>query len=142
MKIPQYAIAVSLIVVSGALGYMAVQRDPPIQVVKQSLLDVSVRPGENLERRVTLIQQKRCEIHSTRYIVDADSVRHELEPINYQFGIGTLRKEQELVLRIPIPDDIALGPARFEMTTRYRCNLLHSVWPIYRLNTLFFEVVP
>lgn len=133
----------SFIFIAGALGWMASDRSIPFTVTEDRLNSPSVSPGGALERSITYIQRKRCWIHSDRMIIDAANVRHMLEPFELQSGIGALNVKQTYVLKIPIPKDIAIGPARFESLTVYKCNLLQLIWPIYGpYHPVPFEVVP
>lgn len=135
--------AASAIFVAADLGWMASDRSPPFTILSEKLDSVTVRPGGELDRTITYIQRKRCFVHSDRMIVDAASVRHMLDPVEFQAGIGAVGVPQTYVLKIPIPSDIAIGPARFESTTVYKCNPLHAIWPIYSpYRPLFFEVIP
>jgi hypothetical protein len=142
VRISSVVVAVSLVVMAGDLGYMVSERTPPFDVKAESLASVRVKPGGVLERRVTYVQRKQCFVHSDRVIVDSRDRRYILPYMEWQAGMGPVGVEQTYVTDIPIPFDIAPGPARYESTTIYKCNPLHSFWPIispYR--PIFFEVV-
>ena len=144
VKTFSYVLAASFIVGAGALGWMATDRDLPVDIVESRLTTPTVRPGENMERFIRFVQNRRCYLHSDRAIFDAKGVRHLLPPIEFKAGnLGAVGVEQRYVIQIPIPHEIAFGPARFEASTVYRCNLLHWVWPIYAPYTsIDFTVVP
>ncbi len=144
VRIFSVMVAASFIVAAGALGLMASERKAPFTILSIKVNQLRFRPGDELERTIRFIQHKRCFIHSGRAIIDSQNTRFLLDPIVYQAGwFGEVEQEEEIVLKISIPVDIAPGLARLEVSTLYRCNPLHWLWPIHSpYNPLFFEVVP
>ncbi len=136
-------VAASLIAAAGALGYMATDRSSPIELIRTDVNTVRVRLGQDMERTFHFIQHKRCNIRSERALYDSNNVQYRLEPLEFPFGVGEVGEEQSYKIKVMVPEDMALGIARYESRTVYRCNPLHWIWPIYvPPNPAFFEVVP
>ncbi len=131
------------IVAAAVLGYMASDREPPITVISATVSAFNVMPGGEIEWRIKFVQKKRCHIQTDRALYDALDVRYPLPTLEYQSGVDNLGEEQDIVLRFLVPNSMALGPARYEATTVYRCNILQNIWPIYSpYNPVSFEVTP
>ncbi len=136
-------VAASVVFIAGSLGWMASVRSLPIEVLDATINKVNIPPGGQLELKFNFIQHKRCYIIADRTIVDAKSARHRLSRLEFPAGIGESGVEQEYLLQVTLPKNIAFGTARYESTTIYRCNVLHWLWPIYSpYSPVFFEVVP
>ncbi|MBA2689385.1 MAG: hypothetical protein H0U63_01115 [Burkholderiales bacterium] len=142
VKLFSIMVAISIIVIMSALGFMAADRGIPIELIKVESSTPVVRPGGKLEWRITIIQHKRCHTVSNRTLIDARGKRYPLPVTEYQAGIGPVGTPQDILVSIPIPTDMAIGTARYEVSTSYRCNALHNIWPIYSpYRPVFFEVV-
>lgn len=125
-------LAASAVVAAGALGLMVADREPPINIVESRLVTPVVRPGGSLEREITFVQHKRCHIHSDRAVFDSEGKRYLLPPLELRSGnIGPVDEEATFILSIPLPTDMAPGPARYESTAMYRCNAFHWLWPVH-----------
>jgi hypothetical protein len=134
----------ALVATAGSLGFMAGDRSIPIQVIERSVLDDNARPGGEVVLRYRAVQHRRCDIHTDRVIFDSRGERHLLPALEFKAGIGgKVGEQQEYVVKIKLPVDIAFGKARYETSTVYVCNLVHRLWPVLSpYNPLFFEVRP
>ncbi len=143
VRIFSVMVAASIILIMGVLGFMAADRRIPIEIISAQATALEARPGGMLEFDVYFIQHRRCHILTERRLVGSEGRQFPLPPVEYGAGIGPVEIEQKIRVVIPIPTDIPFGIATYEATTFYKCNILHSIWPIISAyNPIFFEVVP
>lgn len=140
-----YGLGAAMVVAGASIGYMASDRDPPIEVKERIIVTPKVRPGGELVQKIKVVEKKRCWLHSDRFVFDSTGERFPLEPVEFQAGIGLVKsdEEQTYTISIKLPYDIAFGPARYISSTVHKCDLLDWVWPIYApVTEIKFEVAP
>jgi hypothetical protein len=127
--IPQVILLFCLAII---ISYAA-DRDPPYKLISSE--PVSVKPGEyaHLVSRVWRDKKRDCSAIISRYLVYSDGSRVDL-------GISMMSDEMidELESKAPnkgdvkvfIPQQAVPGPAEMKSVLIYRCNFVHSLWPI------------
>jgi hypothetical protein len=133
LKIASIVIALSLVAMAASLGYMAGDRTLPTNIRQTPIVNDNVSyPGGRLEVKVSFVQTKRCDTHVDRFLFDSHAVRYTLQPIDYEGGapadLGTV---EDYSIKIPIPKDASIGPAKYETVSVYRCNMIHYLFPLY-----------
>jgi hypothetical protein len=88
---------------------------------------------------------RHCSAEFARYVFDAAGARFDLgNSIATDAMIRDMERRQpgRLVVAIDIPEAAAVGPARMVTTLQYRCNKVHSLWPIETTTEIPFTVLP
>jgi hypothetical protein len=114
--------------------YWAAQRQPPLAVLAQQAAPVAPGHIAQVQLRVRRDLARGCAVSYHQRLYDAAGYRFEFgsgESLNAE-GIAALERATpgQLVLRIPIPQRAASGPARLVTSLHYVCNPLHLLWPI------------
>lgn len=123
--------AVTLIscgIVGGWLGFMASDREVPTRYYKNEALN-SPRPGEVLRIRHTLWRDRSCATTVYQLVFDDGDRRYTVPEMEFAAGVLPVGKDV-VVVPIPISLEASPGPARYRIVRRYKCNILHSIWPI------------
>ncbi len=141
VKLFSIMVAVSLVVIMGSLGYMVVDRAVPIEIISGQTPVLKAKPGGLLEFDVRFIQHKRCHVLTERRLIGPEGRIFLLPPMEFRAGIGPIGREQKTKISIRVPIDMPPGDARYESVTFYKCNILHSIWPVVSpYTTVSFEV--
>jgi hypothetical protein len=123
--------AVTLIscgIVGGWLGWMANERDVPVRYQSNEVIN-SPRPGEPLRVRHAVTRNKSCQTTVYRLIFDKEGDRFIVPDLEFAAGVLPLGADT-FVVPVPISPEADPGPATYRALRKYRCNLLHWVWPI------------
>jgi hypothetical protein len=132
VKVMSVIIALSLVAMAASLGFMAGDRTLPASIKQGPLvLEDTAYPGGQLQVRVQFVQEKRCATHVDRFLYDSKDVRYDLKSIDYQSGASEVGTLQDYTLKIPIPKDAAIGNARYQTASVYKCNMVHYLFPLY-----------
>lgn len=114
---------------SYTLVSMVLDREPPIIYEGARSLSVDVRRGDNLDVEFRVFRTRICSAVTKRWLVDAVGVRHAIP--SYTVGVQLLAGRETYQRSITIPDAAAVGPAWYEVSLTYYCNVFHRIgWPI------------
>lgn len=120
---------ISLGVLGGWAGWQVSDRSPPV-VIYSSKAEGPAAPGGTLRIAYVLQRHRQCETVVDRAIIDSRQTRFVLDPLNFATGAGPIGQEQ-YTSTVHVPAQAALGPAVYRTTSRFSCNALNSIWPIY-----------
>lgn len=126
------------------VAWMALDRDPPY--IRES---GAIEPSEPIQGGDVSVNwkvkvKKSCppstENNLTRMIVDAKGKRHFYDPIPSVYG---QRTPSRIKRTLPLPDDIAVGPAKYSSEACFACNPFQYIWPVcIGKPDLTFEIYP
>lgn len=141
VRVAQVIILLALVLV----GYYAMDRSPPFAIV--SVTPTQARPGDyvTLEATVRRDVDRRCSANFSRYLYDADGSRFDLgASLASADMIEALERSSPGTLRVSIrlPEIMAPGGADLQTVLLYRCNRVHSLWPIEVTTDIPFQVLP
>lgn len=119
---------VSCGIVGGWLGWMASERAVPVKYQATEIIN-SPKPGEPLRVKHVVWRDKSCETTVYRLIFDKDNDRFIVPDLEFAAGVLPLGPDT-FVAPVPISPEADSGPATYRVLRKYRCNLLHLVWPI------------
>jgi len=115
-------------IIGGWLGWMASDRDPPVKYYSNEVVN-SPRPGETLRIKHVVRRDKACHTTVYRLVFDRDGDRFIVPDLEFAGGVLPLGADT-FVAPVPISPEADSGPATYRALRRYRCNLLHWIWPI------------
>lgn len=131
----------SLGAVGGWAGWQASDRSPPV-VVYSAKAESTASPGGTLRVAYVLNRNRQCETVVDRSIIDSRKTRFVMTPLAFMTGAGPIGQEQYVSL-VPVPTQAALGPAVYRTTSRFTCNPINLLMPIYSpTREVPFEVKP
>lgn len=115
-------------IVASVLGALWVNdRSPPVETIRQEALN-SPQPGEDLIVQYEVVRTRLCSAMIERTIFDGQNGRHLLPDVD-RLAAGPIGRQTYQVSPL-VPKSAAPGPARYRVTIAYKCNPLHTVWPI------------
>lgn len=124
----------------GTMGFWVLDRQPPTVVLRTTIMNEPVRPGEELRIKYAVQRLRSCETNVDRSLFDADLVRVILEDIAFNGAPGPLG-ESVYVATVPIPRNFARGTGHYRVVTKYVCNPLQRIWPVVVENPdVYFRV--
>jgi hypothetical protein len=141
MWLPNVMILLALVIVAT----YAADRATPFRVL--SVEPVAAYRGQTVVFRAAVWRDpgRHCSAEFSRFIFDSAGARHDLGNSTVTAAMIAemeRRSPGQLVLSVQIPDAIAPGPARLVTALAYRCNKVHSLWPIETTTELPFTVLP
>jgi hypothetical protein len=113
----------------GTLGMFIADRAPPTTVYNAEPEDQHVIPGGTLRIKYSVYRTRSCATSVERMLYDSKRVRYILEDLEFKASPGPLGPDGYTSI-IPIPAHFARGEGRYRALTTYRCNPIHSLWPI------------
>lgn len=113
----------------GTFGMFIADRTPPTTVYDVQVLTPQVPPGGTLKVKYTVYRARSCATQVERILFDHQRVRHALEDLEFKAAPGPLGTDS-YISAVPIPNTFTRGEARYRVLTTYRCNPVHSIWPI------------
>lgn len=115
-------------IIGGWLGWMANERHVPVKYQSSEVVN-SPKPGEALRVRHVVWRDKSCQTTVYRLIFDRDSDRFIIPDLEFAANVLPLGADT-FIVPMPISPAADPGPATYRVLRRYRCNLLHWIWPI------------
>lgn len=116
--------------VAGAiLGLWSVDREPPTVTLRAEPMTQTVVPGGDLKIKFSVRRTKSCVTHIDRLLLDSQKARFLLPDLDYAKAPGPMG-DDEYVSVVPIPEQMAGGPARYRTIASYQCNIIHRLWPV------------
>lgn len=127
---------------SYTLVSMAIDRDPPIIYEGAKALEAEAKSGGTLDVEFKVFRTRICSAVTRRWLVDSEGTRHAIP--SYTVGIKLLAGRETYQRSITVPDAAALGPAWYEVSLTYYCNVFHRLtWPIVVTSPpIQFVIVP
>ena len=128
--------AIGIFLIGGLIGVPLTDRQPAAEVLSMVILNPSVRPGDMLRTEIIVDRKRVCDTEVTRTIYDGANIEIRFLPDERQtFGpLGIDRR----VVEVQVPASAKPGLARYRVTSTFRCNVLHRVWPI----TIAYDDIP
>lgn len=114
---------------AGMLGVWLGDREPPTVSAKLEPVVLRVPPGGNLNVRYSVYRTRSCPLRVERLLIDSQNVRYVLPATEFSAAPGPLG-EDSYISMVPLPQGISEGTAHYRAITIYKCNPLHSIWPI------------
>jgi hypothetical protein len=128
----------------GILAVLASDREPPFKVL--AVYPAVAKPGDTVEivARVHRDTDRGCAAHLSSFILDANGTK---------FYMGEQDASAELIRRLEVtspgllrisfvvPQTADPGLAHHVGVIKYRCNKVHTVWPIEVTSTLPFTIL-
>lgn len=127
-------------------GYWALDRTPPFTLAGYTIEDV--RPGETTIVRATVKRDlhRGCSAIYSRYMYDRNGVKYNLEADREMSARAIEHMDQQtpdqLRAAVQVPNDFTPGNAIMVTDLRYKCNPLHTWWPIGVLMKMDVKVLP
>jgi hypothetical protein len=124
----------------------AADRAVPFKMLEvDPAFEVTAGKPATLRAKVWRDPTRPCAASFSRYIFDSTGARFYLDA---SFATAAMIQSMErsrpgeLVLTVDMPTALAAGPARLVTALQYRCNKVHSLWPIEVTTELPFTVRP
>lgn len=112
------------------LAAMIVDDHPPIVYKLARAKAPTAVQGGTITVEFEVVRDRRCDMTVRRILVDSVGARHTIPTYTVGFpnDLGRERYERE----ITIPASAAVGPATYQVTLRYACNVIQQAfgWPI------------
>lgn len=124
------------------LGLAISDRRPPLVFEGARALSVSVPQGGTISVEYNVYRWRICTVFADRDVVDSDGTRHVIS--EFTRGLSPFVGRETFQRTITIPENAALGPARYEVRLRYYCNPVHRLgFPILvRAPDVSFTITP
>lgn len=107
------------------LASMILDRTAPIAYEGVRALAATVAPGGSLDVEFRVFRTRVCQASARRWVVDAAGARHAIP--SYTVGVQQLAGRETYRRSITIPEAAAPGPAYYEVTIDYACNVIHQL---------------
>ena len=139
--IPQWTLIIAL----GLVIWQAADRKPPFSVL--AVEPAFAKPGElvTITAQVWRDQDRNCSVQMSRSVFDAMGARSDFPVTRFSDQlIDDMERKTPGILRVSfvVPPNAATGTAELVSVLDYRCNRVHSLWPIEVTTQMPFEVVP
>lgn len=119
---------VSCGIVGSWLGLMASDRKTPVIYHSTEVVN-SPMPGAAVRVKSSVYRDRSC--HATIYRLIFDQEGHRFIVPDLDFPSGVLPTGNDtFVAPVPVSPEAAPGPAVYRVVRKYRCNLLHWIFPI------------
>lgn len=113
----------------GYIGFMASDRDVPIQYKSMAPTKEFVFKGTDLVIKHEALRRRSCATVVNRLIFDNHQERHVIPDLIFPEGLLPVGQDT-FTVSITIPEKAAPGEATYRVVRHYKCNLLHNFWPI------------
>ena len=126
--------------------YWALDRSPPFVMHEYTVLNATRGETAYVNATVERDVGRGCTANFVRYLIDANKARHDIGGTQYMTAAALAQMERDmpdsLRLAVRIPADVPVGPATLVTALEYRCNPMHSLWPIDVLMLIDLKVLP
>lgn len=113
-------------VVGSMLGFWTTDREPPTRIMRAEVITKTVPPGGELRIAYTVQRVRSCPTHVDRVLYDSESVRTDLQDIDFAASPGPLGYSNYILI-VPIPRNFAQGRGHYKTIASYVCNPLQRV---------------
>lgn len=126
--------------------YWALDRTPPFVMTEYTVLNATRGETAYVTATVERDVGRDCTVNFVRYLIDANKARHDIGGTQYMTAAALRQMERDmpdsLRLAVRIPADVPIGPATLVTALEYRCNPMHSLWPMDVLLEMKLKVLP
>lgn len=126
--------------------YWALDRTPPFVMTGYTVLNATRGETAYVTATVERDVGRGCTVNFVRYLMDANKARHDIGGTQYMTAAALRQMERDmpdsLRLAVRIPADAPVGPATLVTALEYRCNPMHSLWPMDVLLEMRLVVLP
>ena len=126
--------------------YWALDRTPPFVMTGYTVLNATRGETAYVTATVERDVGRDCTVNFVRYLMDANKARHDIGGTQYMTAAALRQMERDmpdsLRLAVRIPADAPVGPATLVTALEYRCNPMHSLWPMDVLLEMRLVVLP
>lgn len=143
MRVASIAYWIAIVLALGWLFAMAIDREPPIEILSRELLTDAVHPGEAIKVRFNVRRDRICRTETTWIFFDGNGEYRRFGPVAIEAG-GPVGPDQ-FTRSWTVPANAAPGAARLRLVSSWECppNLLHPLYPVTRVSPdLHFEILP
>lgn len=121
---------------------MLLDRDPPVKYDGARALASSVPQGGTLEVEFEVFRSRICASNTKRWLVDSMLEQHSIP--QFTVGLRLLAGRETYRRTITIPQNAAVGPARYYVTLDYFCNVFHQMGFPIRVTSpsINFDITP
>lgn len=128
------------------LGYWALERRPPFELGEYTATPASRGEAVYITASVKRDLTRDCAATFTRYLVDANKVRHDMGGAQYMTATAIQQMDRDtpdsLRMAVRVPADMPVGKATLVTVLEYRCNPVHVLWPIDMVIEMKVKVLP
>ncbi len=118
---------VGIVVIGGMLGIPLTDRIPPVDV-QMRVLNQEVHPGDMINIENVIMRDRVCDSQAVRVLYDGIGTETRFIP-DERAAYGAAGPDYRIV-RLKVPDDAVPGTGRYRVTSTFKCNWLHNLWPI------------
>lgn len=115
-------------IIGGYLGYMAADREPPLQLDSMHAI-MPTEPSKIVRFSYTGYRKRLCDVYVARFLLDPAGVRFTLPSFSYPAYTNTTGPET-YTTQLSLPSGVTEGRATYRTVNCYVCNPLHHVIPI------------
>lgn len=118
-------------------------RSPPVTVHLRVMRseDTVVPPGGRFRYTNYFTRQKYCDTQVQRWFVGSDKVVRPIDPLPAAMPTEGLNRRQSAEALITVPRDMPGGVSKSCFQSRWECNPIQRLWPLYGRETcLTFQV--
>ena len=144
----RYILVSWAIIAAAALvaGYWALDRTPPFILSSYTVFNARAGDTAFINAVVSRNVGRNCNVTFTRYLIDAQRIRHDIGGTQYMTSAALHQMERDtpdsLRLAIKLPADTPVGTANLITALEYRCNPVHGWFPMDVLLEMKIEVLP
>lgn len=125
--------------------YYASDREPPFAVISTEPAEVKAGEFVTLKSAVYRDVTRGCNTEFSRFLWDSHGARFDLGTSKMSAAaIAEMERMSpgQLIVSVHVPPAVSPGPARLQTTILYRCNRVHSLWPVEMTADMPFTVLP
>ena len=129
-----------------SVGFWTFDRHVPFEMYRYTT--VPAKPGGTLyiQAEVRRDLHRNCSVSFSRVMYDVKGVRFWESPETYINPKGLadmdLQMKGDLFLALPVPLNAPVGPMTISTYLKYKCNPIHSFWPIETTININTNVLP
>lgn len=115
----------------GQLAVWTFDRSYPVEVRFRAIQTISVKPSGEFRYINFFTRYKYCDTEVQRWFVGSDSVIRPIDPLPSFMPTEELNKPQQSTAKIKVPHDMPRGPSKSCFQSRWSCNPVQRMWPLY-----------
>lgn len=112
----------------GPLTLLVSDRDVPFDIYAGRIAPDNPKPGDTVEIHWEGYRHRDCPGTVERKIIDASGYIHTVLGVDAQYT--QTANPQPVVRSFRLPLNMPPGQATYIATSRFRCNIIHRLWPI------------
>ena len=128
-----------------SVAWFALDRSPPFAVL--AVTPAAAKPGDwiTIRSQVRRDVDRECAADFSRFLFDSGGSRFDLGASGSTAEMIRSMEQKSpgaLSITLRLPEAIKAGPADLTTALQYRCNKVHSLWPIEVTTHMPFTVLP